>query len=366
MERPRFPEGLRVLLLESAASSSSTSALLQGLKYEVMVVGELSGALAALKRNSSSSGSCFSRAFDVVLADSQLLAGEGQLQLLHAAQPLPVVLMGGESCSAAEMLAAVEAGAADVLDRPLSQLKLRNLWQHTVRMMMSADSSNSGGSCHGSPRAAAAAAATPTHEETEQQQLQDEAAAAAAQQLLQSPLLADSLLAPAGQDCSLDALELAPLLPSQLAFDPDTILLDLDAPVQPDEPSLDDLLLPCGPPAESDTLLGCSSDHAGCSSGATVFHGSKCAELESSADTASCLPGITSPVGTCSTPAGTHGVELSLLLAPTVSEHLCRACFVVGLHICSCKGDALLVAVVVAAPCMDEWYFTVSSCRTAG
>lgn len=170
MERPRFPEGLRVLLLESAASSSNTTALLQGLKYEVMAVGELSGALAALRRNSSSgSGSCCSRAFDVVLADSQLLAGDGQLLLLRGAQPLPVVLMGGERCSAAEVLAAVEAGAADVLDRPLSQLKLRNLWQHTVRMMMCADSSNSGGSCQGSPRAtppaaAAAAAAALQHQ----------------------------------------------------------------------------------------------------------------------------------------------------------------------------------------------------------
>jgi CheY-like chemotaxis protein len=313
MERPRFPEGLRVLLLESAASSSNTSALLQGFKYEVMAVEELSGALDALRRNSSSSGSCCSRAFDVVLADSQLLAGDAQRALLRAAQPLPVVLMGGERCSAAEILEAVEAGAADVLDRPLSQLKLRNLWQHTVRMMMCADISNSGGSCQGSPRAAAApAAAAAAHQESEadQQQVQKpEQEAAATQQeeqqlLLQSPLLADSLLAPAGQDCSLDALELAPLLPSQLAFDPDTILLDLDAPVQPDEPSLDDLLLPYAPLDDSDALLGCSSDHAGCSSGATVFHGSKCAELESSADTASYLPRMTSPAGACSTAAG--------------------------------------------------------------
>jgi CheY-like chemotaxis protein len=297
MERPRFPEGLRVLLLESAASSSATTALLQGLKYEVMAVAELSSAVSALKRNSSSgSGSCCSRAFDVVLADSQLLAGDAQHQLLRAAQPLPVVLMGGESCSAAEILAAVEAGAADVLDRPLSQLKLRNLWQHTVRMMMTVDSSNSGGSCQGSPRAAAA------DDVTEQQQ--DAAAVTAGQQLLQSPLLADSMLGCLAQDCSLDALDLAPLLPSQLAFDPDTILLDLHAPMQADEPSLEDILQPCVLPDDSDALLGCSSDHMGCSSGATVFQSSKCAELESSADAASCLPAMTGPVNTCSTAAG--------------------------------------------------------------
>jgi DNA-binding response OmpR family regulator len=305
MERPRFPEGLRVLLLESAVSSSTTTALLQGLKYEVMAVGELSGAVSALKRNSSSgSGSCCSRAFDVVLADSQLLAGDGQRQLLRAAQPLPVVLMGGECCSAAEILAAVEAGAADVLDRPLSQLKLRNLWQHTVRMMMTADSSKSGGSCPSSPREAAADAET-EHQQQERQQ-QDEAAvvATAQQQLLLSPLLADSLLGGSAQDCNLDALNLPPLLPSQLAFDPDTILLDLHAPVQADELSLEDILQPCAPPDESDVLLGSSSDHMGCSSGATVFQSSKCAELESSADTASCLPAMTSAANTCSTAAG--------------------------------------------------------------
>jgi DNA-binding response OmpR family regulator len=289
-----------VLLLESAASGSATTALLQGLKYEVMAVAELSSAVSALKRNSSSgSGSCCSRAFDVVLADSQLLAGDGQHQLLRAAQPLPVVLMGGEACSAAEILAVVEAGAADVLDRPLSQLKLRNLWQHTVRMMMTADSSNSGGSCQGSPRAAAA------DDATEQQQQDDAAAASPTHQLLQSPLLADSMLGGCTQDCSLDALDLAPLLPSQLAFDPDTILLDLHAPVQADEPSLEDILQPCALPDDSDALLGCSSDHMGCSSGATVFQSSKCAELESSADTASCLPAMT--VNTCSTAAGALG-----------------------------------------------------------
>lgn len=317
MERPRFPEGLRVLLLESAATSSTTLTLLQGLKYEVMVVGELTSALAALKRNSSSgNGSCCSRAFDVVLADSQLLAGDAQLQLLRDAQPLPVVIMGGECCSSVEMVEAVAAGAADVLDRPLSQPKLQNLWQHTVRMMMSADSSNSGVGGHASSRAVAAAA---TKEESEQQQQQqqghdvlqekqqDDARAATTQQqqeILQSPLLADSLLGSSRQDGGLDALDLAPLLPSQLAFDPDTILLDLDAPVQPDEPSLEDLLLPCVRLEDPDTLLGCSSDHAGCSSGATVFQSSKYAELESSADTASCLVGMTSAAGGCSTAAG--------------------------------------------------------------
>jgi hypothetical protein len=283
-----------------------------------MAVAELSSAVSALKRNSSSgSGSCCSRAFDVVLADSQLLAGDGQHQLLRAAHPLPVVLLGGEACSAAEIFSAVEAGAADVLDRPLSQLKLRNLWQHTVRMMMTVDSSNSGGSCQGSPRAAAA------DDILEQQLQQDDAAAAAASpthHLLQSPLLADSMLGGCTQDCSMDALDLAPLLPSQLAFDPDTILLDLHAPVQADEPSLEDILQPCALPDDSDTLLGCSSDHMGCSSGATVFQSSKCAELESSADTASCLPAMT--VNTCSTAAGALGDWGDVLAGDGKQRHL--------------------------------------------
>jgi DNA-binding response OmpR family regulator len=45
---------------------------------------------------------------------------------------VPLVLMGENTSQQAKMLG-IQAGAADFLEKPLSALKLRNIWQHTVR-----------------------------------------------------------------------------------------------------------------------------------------------------------------------------------------------------------------------------------------
>ena len=53
--------------------------------------------------------------------------------LRQSASHLPLVLMSEKGSSTDDVWRGIEVGAADVLEKPLSSLKLRNIWQHVVR-----------------------------------------------------------------------------------------------------------------------------------------------------------------------------------------------------------------------------------------
>ena len=57
---------------------------------------------------------------------------DGQL-LLEAAGRLPLVLVSTPGTTPECVWRGIEVGAAEVLEKPLSQLKLQNIWQHVVR-----------------------------------------------------------------------------------------------------------------------------------------------------------------------------------------------------------------------------------------
>jgi hypothetical protein len=61
--------------------------------------------------------------------DTEDVAGQ---HFLAAAEGLPLVLLSANG-GTAEVLKGVRVGAVDFLERPLSPLKLRNVWQHVVR-----------------------------------------------------------------------------------------------------------------------------------------------------------------------------------------------------------------------------------------
>lgn len=65
---------------------------------------------------------------------------------VDAFEEVPVVLMS-EGGATDEVMRAVTLGAVDFLDKPLSLLKLKNIWQHSVRRMMQRTSL-----CDSSPR----------------------------------------------------------------------------------------------------------------------------------------------------------------------------------------------------------------------
>ena len=58
--------------------------------------------------------------------------GSGQL-LLEAASALPLVLVAEPGATTESVWRGIEVGAAEVLEKPLSPLKLQNIWQHVVR-----------------------------------------------------------------------------------------------------------------------------------------------------------------------------------------------------------------------------------------
>lgn len=184
---PQFPAGLKVLLVDFPGT---VAAHLQSpeLSYSVTSVGSASEALALLSTGVA--------AFDVVLAEVRR-AGAGAAAravqqtgwpphgglrpptCLHAApsrparpSPLPpqsklvacdeptgrsfvnafedtpVVLMT-EAATQADVLAAVQLGAVDFLDKPLSLLKLKNIWQHSVRKVRTSRASTQLGAPRG-------------------------------------------------------------------------------------------------------------------------------------------------------------------------------------------------------------------------
>ncbi len=48
---------------------------------------------------------------------------------------VPIVAMSDSAEATKEAMHAVELGAVDLLSKPLSMLKLKNIWQHSVRMV---------------------------------------------------------------------------------------------------------------------------------------------------------------------------------------------------------------------------------------
>jgi CheY-like chemotaxis protein len=79
--------------------------------------------------------------YDIILADARLVAMEDATgkAFIDACEGVPVVLMA-EQGNAKDVMRSVQLGAVDFLDKPLSTLKLKNIWQHCVRKMMKSNS----------------------------------------------------------------------------------------------------------------------------------------------------------------------------------------------------------------------------------
>lgn len=127
-ERPGFPQGLRVLLVAADDKGRDSVAVqLKDCDYSVTACSSVGNACECLACNS----------YDIVLAeagDLRVRKGDAQ-QLVNGKGQVPLILMS-ESEAPGEVLQGIRLGAVDFLKRPLSPLKLRNIWQHTVRRMM--------------------------------------------------------------------------------------------------------------------------------------------------------------------------------------------------------------------------------------
>ncbi|BDA50866.1 probable two-component response regulator ORR21 at N-terminal half [Coccomyxa sp. Obi] len=136
--RPGFPNGLQVLVVDGdSKSSQSLQQKLAELSYEVCCCSSGSEASALLRKEAAS--------YDILLVEAKALAKDATDggSLRESASHLPLVLMSEKSSSTDDVWRGIELGAADVLEKPLSSLKLRNIWQHVVRKMMSSSQESS-------------------------------------------------------------------------------------------------------------------------------------------------------------------------------------------------------------------------------
>lgn len=81
------------------------------------------------------------RQFSSALVQARAVTEESPA-FVKALNGLPLVLMS-EACSATEVLKSIELGAVEYIEKPLSLLKLRNIWQHVVRKVCGKDPTHS-------------------------------------------------------------------------------------------------------------------------------------------------------------------------------------------------------------------------------
>ncbi|GFR47485.1 hypothetical protein Agub_g9214 [Astrephomene gubernaculifera] len=150
--RPNFPRDLRVLLVD-ADYKARQEAEAQLREYHYTVT-HCSSSVEAAAHLANGESSC-----DVVLADVRCLQQKSaeHAAVVQAAKTIPLILMS-ESGTPNEVMLGIKLGAVDFLEKPLSPLKLKNIWQHFVRRLLSA---NACGPSHHKKCIAASATASP-------------------------------------------------------------------------------------------------------------------------------------------------------------------------------------------------------------
>jgi DNA-binding NtrC family response regulator len=120
-----FPYGHQVLLMEpNHLARAEAEALLKEYSYIVTVCSDAAEAAAHLTQQ---------HAVDVLLLNAKCLQQRSCeiTTLIAAAKHLPLVLMS-ETSDPSQVMLGIRLGSVDFLEMPLSPLKLKNLWQHTV------------------------------------------------------------------------------------------------------------------------------------------------------------------------------------------------------------------------------------------
>lgn len=147
-----FPKGLHVLVVDEEDKLPELEIQLRQpeLQYAVTCARNAVEALELLRFATTGNGPIRGQfgsktsekiTYDIILAEARLVAMEDTTgkAFIDACEDVPVVLMA-EHGNAEDVMRAVKLGAVDFLDKPLSMLKLKNIWQHCVRKMMRSNS----------------------------------------------------------------------------------------------------------------------------------------------------------------------------------------------------------------------------------
>ncbi|MED6193902.1 Two-component response regulator-like [Stylosanthes scabra] len=129
-----FPKGLKVLLLEGdAGSAAEIKPKLEAMDYNVSAFCDENEALSAISSRSES--------FHIAIVEVSINGGRGGFKFLENAKDLPTIMTSNDHCLST-MMKCIALGAVEFLHKPLSEDKLRNIWQHVVHKAFSATASS--------------------------------------------------------------------------------------------------------------------------------------------------------------------------------------------------------------------------------
>ncbi|CAL1399400.1 unnamed protein product [Linum trigynum] len=125
-----FPKGLKVLLLdEDINSADEIRSKLEAMDYAVATFCNEEEALSAFSGKPES--------FHVAIVEVTVGNGNGSFKFLESAKDLPIVMTSNIDCLST-MMKCIALGAMEFLHKPLSEDKLRNIWQHVVHKAFNA------------------------------------------------------------------------------------------------------------------------------------------------------------------------------------------------------------------------------------
>ncbi|KAL4346774.1 hypothetical protein GQ457_17G020290 [Hibiscus cannabinus] len=125
-----FPKGLKVLLLdEDSNSAAELKSKLEAMDYIVYTFCDKNEALSAVSSRPES--------FHVAIVEVSIDNNNGSFKFLETAKELPTIMTSNIHCIST-MMKCIALGAVEFLRKPLSEEKLRNIWQHVVHKAFSA------------------------------------------------------------------------------------------------------------------------------------------------------------------------------------------------------------------------------------
>ncbi|KAI3664241.1 hypothetical protein L6452_25938 [Arctium lappa] len=119
-----FPKGLRVLLLdEDIDSAAEIRSKLEDMGYSVSTFFSEDEALSAISDKS--------KGFHVAIVEVRAENEDRRFKFLENAKDLPTIMNSDVNCLGT-MMKCIALGAVEFLEKPLSEDKLRNIWQHVA------------------------------------------------------------------------------------------------------------------------------------------------------------------------------------------------------------------------------------------
>ncbi|KAL6985815.1 Two-component response regulator-like [Sarracenia purpurea var. burkii] len=133
-----FPKGLRVLLLDEDINSVvEIRSKLEAMEYIVCTFYNENEALTAISNKPES--------FHVAIVEVSNQNSQGRFKFLEVAKDLPTVMTSNMQCLTT-MMKCIALGAVEFLLKPLSDDKLKNIWQHVVHKAFNAGGNDLSGS----------------------------------------------------------------------------------------------------------------------------------------------------------------------------------------------------------------------------